>query len=235
MQRGLDLLAPDRSKDGSGGQRVARIPVKRPAMLRYRRQTHQGGFVDGFGAGLHSVMTTVGDDWEPLAHFVRHGQPDHAEPGFRYRLEDARHEELALIESDRSLDLATGDPRWTCLTADGRVITARPHLSAGRPVRELPGRMRQAVRRRTSGGKAGRSWASHPVNGRGGWDVVDASDQPIAWLTPPATAHGSSFAMVGPDGTSLDDLDPTILLFAYFVLFGELQRHRGKAIEVASD
>ena len=48
-------------------------------------------------------------------------------------------------------------------------------------------------------------------------------------------AHSSSFAMVGPDGTPLDDLDPTVLLFAYFVLFGELQRHRGKPIEVASD
>ena len=234
MHRGLDLLAPDRPTDGPTGTRVARIPVKRPAMLRYRRQGEQVGFVDGFGAGVHSVMTTIDDEWVALAHFVRHGQPDRAEPGFRYRLEDAEHQELALIESARSLNLAAGAPHWTCTATDGGVVEARPHVLTDRQVRQLPDRFRRAVRRRPPSTEPG-VWAGNPVNGRDGWDLLDADGETIAWLTPPATAYSTSFAVVGPDGTSLEELDPAVLLFGYFVLFGELQRHGGRALPISSD
>jgi hypothetical protein len=230
IRRGLDLVAPDRPGTGP----VARIPVKRPALLRYRYQRDQAGFVDGFGAGVHSVMTSVDDEWVPLAHFVRHGQPERSEPGFKYRLEDAEHEELALIESARSLNLAAGAPHWTCTAADGTVVEARPHLPADRQVRQLPDRLRRAVRRRPSSTEPG-VWAGNPVNGRGGWDLLDADRKTIAWLTPPATAYSTSFAVVGPDGASLEELDPAVLLFGYFVLFGELQRHGGKALQISSD
>lgn len=233
IRRGLDLLAPDRQRDGTGPASVARIPVKRPAMLRYRAQRDQVGFVDGFGAGVHSVMSRVDGEWLPVAHFIRHGQPERSEPGFRYRLEDAAHDELGLIESARSLDLTDGDPRWTCATVDGRTIEARPHRTSGGAVRQLPRRIRRGVRQWAIPDGAG-TFADEPVNGPGGWDLVESTGETVAWLTPPGTAHSSSFAVIGP-GATLEALDPTVLLFGYFVLFGELQRHGGKAVEVSSD
>jgi hypothetical protein len=229
---GLDLFAPGASPPGGElgheeGRAVAHIPIPTGTSLVDLVAGVAGTFgqtiIDSrkIGELVHPVITCIEGQTMPVAQYVRETGSDRRRKGFRYRIEDSTGRQIAVIDCARSLNLA-GPPHWACRTAAGGVMVARrrPGLLSTLSLDETPLRLIKGAKR-VWDQFHGPRWAETMTNGPRGWDLIDETGRTTAWLAPPSTCHSRYWTLVGPDGASLEGIDPVVPLFCLLLMFTE--------------
>jgi hypothetical protein len=193
-----------------------------------------------FGRDHHEAEAWVDGRPVPLARFSLESAAQNVrQPGFSYRLGGPTGRPLARIESQRSLNIENGVDVWRCTTASGSSVVARyrpPERPEKTPTATAlatlalemlkltptviwqfsPWSRRSKIERLDLHDR----WVDGAVpDPEGGWELLDAWDRPVLWMLPPGVGHLTAWALVGPDGASLEHLDPAVILFACFILY----------------